>query len=151
MGHIGSAVCCVGSVDNRTGSDSVVNCIGPEIPTADSSRGVAPGEADTDLAGDRGVEDVDQRDGSNLSLVVGYSCLHRTWKPLVFRVSAETEIAGGHTKSCSCGRERDISLWWGRRRGERYFGSYCCIQPGGKARASAGSDKRGVHDTTSVG
>jgi len=94
MGHIGSAVCCV--AENRIGSGSAVNCIGPEIPTAGSSRGVAPGEADTDLMGDPEVEDVDQRDGSNWSPVVGYLCLHRTWKPLAFRVSSKRGIEDGY-------------------------------------------------------
>jgi len=148
IGHTGSAVCFVGSVaEDRTGS--VINRTGPETPTADSSREVAPGEAGTDSVGDQGVEDVDQRDGSNLSLAVGYLCLHRTWKLLESRVSSKREIAGGHTRSCSCGRKRDKPLA-GRARRERYFGSYCCIQPGGKGRTSAGGDKHDVPNAISA-
>ena len=150
MDRIGSAGCCVGSAEDRIGSGSGVNRTGPVIPTAGSSRGVVPGEAGTDLAGDQGVEDGDRRDGSNLSPVVGYSCLHRTWELLVFRVSSKREIADGCTKSCSCGRERDEPRA-GRMKEERYFRSYCCIQPGGKGRASVGSGKHDVPNVTSVG
>ena len=99
-------VWCVGSAEDRIGSDSAVDRTGPEPPIVDSSRGVVPGEAGTDSVGDRGVEDVDQRDGSNLLPVVGYLCPHRTWKSLAFRVSSKKDAAGGHTKSCSYGRKR---------------------------------------------
>lgn len=94
MGRIGSAACCVGSVaEDRIGSGSAENRIGPEVPTADSSRGVAPGEAGTDSVGDRGVEGVDQRDGSSLLPVVGYLCLHRTKSCSLGHTAASSLVA----------------------------------------------------------
>jgi len=94
MGHIGSAV------DRNN----------PVDPTADSSRKVASGEAGTGSAGGRGVEGVDQQDGSNSMWAVGHSCLHRTCKSPRFRASSKRETAGEYTKSCSCGREGSQSL-----------------------------------------
>ena len=83
----------------------IVLVVGSEVPSlADPSRQEAPREVGTGSVGDRGVEGVDQRDGSKLTRVVGYLCLCRTWKLLSFRVSSTREIAGRCTKSCSCGR-----------------------------------------------
>lgn len=94
MDHIGSAV------DHNN----------PVDPTADSSREATSREAGIGSVGDRGVEGVDQQDGSNLTWAVGHSCLHRTYKPPRFRISSKREITGGYTKSCSCGREGSKSL-----------------------------------------
>ena len=78
VGHIGSAM-------DRMDS-GIPSLAGPseEVPLR---------EAGTDSAGGREVE-VDRQDGSNLTRVVGYLCLHRTWKTLAFRASSKREITG---------------------------------------------------------
>jgi len=82
-----------------------VGHIGSEVPMAGCCQEEAAREADTGSAGDREVEGLDQQDGSKLTRAVGYLCLRRTWKSLLFRVSSKREIAGEYTKFCSCGGE----------------------------------------------
>ena len=87
--------------------DSAVARVGSEV---------APGEAGTGLVADREVEGEGQRDGSKMTRVVGWLCLRRTWKSLVFRISSRWEIIGKCTKSCSCGEEVCKSSIAGRKR-----------------------------------
>ena len=149
IGHIGSAVCCVGSAENRLGSAE--NCIGPEVPTAGSSQGVVPGEVGTDLVGGRGVEDVDRRDGSSLSPVVGYLCPHRTWKSLAFRVSLRGKVQANIPSLVTVEeREKDKALAGRTKEGTLLL--VVLLHPAWWQRASiCGGGKHGVPNTTWAG
>ena len=87
---------------NHTGS------VGSEVE-------VVPREADTGTEGDREVEGVDQQGGTSLTREVGYSCSHRTCKSAAFRITSESQIAGGCTRLYSCGRKY-VNLLSGERR-----------------------------------
>jgi len=74
----------------------VVGQIGSEIPSlVDPSEEKVLREAGTGSAGDRGAEGVDQRDGSNLTRVVGYLCLRRTKSCSLHHTAEPSLVAKG--------------------------------------------------------